>query len=146
MNKCFYHHLNENHECTWFTCSVSWDLCVVEVKRAEMTNGCAEFHSEFFSRIVFLCPVFTRLPLSPLFSASPLFCYFTWRCRCERVRPWKNIGFCEAVEKESIDWPLHLGTQWQMASQFSAWLRGNKAHFHFHRSPARVQSCLSLPL
>lgn len=27
-----------------------------------------------------------------------------------------------------------------MGLQFSAWLRGNKAHFHFHRSAVRVQS------
>lgn len=105
-----------------------------------MGNSRARFHGKFFSHIVFLSPVFKSLALSPLFSLSPPFCYFTWRCRCERVRPWKNIWFRKLVMKESIDWPLHLGTQWQMDLQFSAWLSGNKAHFHFHREAVRVQS------
>lgn len=79
----------------------------------------------------FLSPVFKSFALSPLFSSSHLVLLFYLQCRCERVRPWKNIWFRKPVMKESVDWPLHLGTQWQMGLQFSAWLRGNKAHFHF---------------
>lgn len=77
--------------------------------------------------------VFKSLALSPLFSLSPLVLLFLpGGAGVKGWGPWKNIRFPYACH-EGIHWltSLHLGAQWQMGLQFSAWLRGNKAHFHF---------------
>lgn len=92
------------------------------------------------SHIVFLSLVFKTPALSPLFlSFSFSFLIFPTGCRCERVRPWNNIWF-QAWHEESIEWPLHLDTQWQMDLQFSTWLSNKKANFHFHWEALRVQA------
>lgn len=58
-----------------------------------MGNSRARFHGKFFSRIVFLSPVFKSLALSPLFSpVRPVLLFYL------EVQVWKG----EAVEKHLI--------------------------------------------
>lgn len=98
-------------------------------------------------------PVFkSPLALSPSFlhliprppSKPPLFCYFTWRSRCEGARPHEKTFDSE----RSLSWrnpsadPEHLGTQWQMDLQFSARLGGHKGNISTGSQP---QSTVSQP-
>lgn len=121
------------------TCHSGLNACSVQIS----WNGRQQ---QKFSRRILLTYHFS-LPLPQVICSkpsflpfSPPFCYFTWRCRCERERPWKNIWFRKLVMKESTEWPLHLVIQWQMDLQFSARLSGNKGHFHFRQEAASVQS------
>lgn len=61
-----------------------------------------QWKSRFSWRILLMCrfflsPVFKSFALSPLFSSSHLVLLFYLQCRCERVRPWKNIWFRKPV-------------------------------------------------
>lgn len=121
------------------TCHSGLNACSVQIS----WNG--RWQQKFSRRILltyhFSLPLPQVICSKPSFlSFSPPFCYFTWRCRCERERPWKNIWFRKLVMKESTEWPLHLVIQWQMDLQFSARLSGNKGHFHFRQEAASVQS------